>query len=605
MFDESSALNYNSLLNYFHSLESTVSSFGESSDLITPKSNFDKFSPLGESNINLENSDLNSNRNSCLFVSQNLEDKAFKLETVGDRSSVDSLTGKTVQTALTDANDSLTNARVINASVSSNTNNNINQSATTFDAGNSLKDALSVGTLNGTKTYSESVSSTDTNDYYRFTLEEKSNFSMALKGLSGDADVQLLDSKGKVIQESDLSGTAAESVKATLDAGDYYARILPFDSSTKIDYDLSLSATPVVTAASLTSQWYGQNLRDTGIRNLTQGLAGDRQLSRNDTISIFRNAKDGGVINADELKDLRTIVSNADTFKMSESVRVLANKIVNGNVANQKYQGKTLGNLFAGSNDKQMENLIDKWFLGSDRPATKSGSHAYREVSGSLFQNGISANDIKQGQVGDCYYLSTLASVANEKSSYIQNMFVDNGDGTFAVRFFNNGVADYVTVDKYLPTDSSGRLVYAGIGTTASKSTNELWVALAEKAYAQLAESGWSRSSSDSTNSYSAIEGGWMDAAMRQVTSLDTIDKSIASMSEKQLINLTNSNKLLTAGFVNGSKYGVVNNHAYTITAYNASTGKFFLRNPWGSSHAELTWNQLLNLKAFIQWTNT
>jgi len=62
-------------------------------------------------------------------------------------------------------------------------------------------------------------------------------------------------------------------------------------------------------------------------------------------------------------------------------------------------------------------------------------AYTYRYVSGSLFQNGISADDIVQQALGDCYYLSTLSSIAQEKPSYIQNMFVDNGDNTFTVRF--------------------------------------------------------------------------------------------------------------------------------------------------------------------------
>lgn len=94
-------------------------------------------------------------------------------------------------------------------------------------------------------------------------------------------------------------------------------------------------------------------------------------------------------------------------------------------------------------------------------------------------------------------------------------MFIDNGDGTFTVRFFNNGVADYVTVDRYLPT-TSNRAAYAGWGGgEASSSMNELWVALAEKAYAQLGASGWSRPGNN-RNSYSDIEGGgWITSSGR------------------------------------------------------------------------------------------
>jgi hypothetical protein len=131
-------------------------------------------------------------------------------------------------------------------------------------------------------------------------------------------------------------------------------------------------------------------------------------------------------------------------------------------------------------------------------------------------------------------------------------------------------------------------------------------VALAEKAYAQLAESGWSRTySGTQVNAYAAIEGGWMDVVISQVTGLAATSRSIGSMTQTQLINLVNSNQILTAGFVNGAGYGVVDGHAYTITAYNPSNGTFRLRNPWGTSHADVTWSQLLSLSAVVQWSNT
>jgi hypothetical protein len=410
-------------------------------------------------------------------------------------------------------------------------------------------------------------------------------------------DVQLLNSSGTVISISQNDGIVSESIASQLSAGTYYVRVYQYSGNTT--YSLSLTATDVAPTPTPTpTDWYSQNLLDAQIITLTRSLAADGNLSRNDMISIFRDAKDGSVIDASELTDLRTLVSNSTLFTMADSVKVLSNKIANSDVANTR---SGFGNLFAGSSDTQMENLIGKWFLGTDRPDT---GYTYSYVSGSLFQNGLSADDIYQGAVGDCYYVATLASIAQEKPEYIQNMFTDNGDNTFTVRFYNNGVADYVTVDRYLPT-SGGYAVYADWGGGSSSSTsNELWVALAEKAYAQLAESGWSRSST-SNNSYADIEGGWMDTVIRQVTGLSATSQSVSNMTQTQLINLVNSNQVLTAGFVYGAGYGVVNGHAYTITAYNSTNGTFHLRNPWGTSHADVTWSQLLSLSAIIEWSNT
>src|SRR5581483_8539566 len=129
--------------------------------------------------------------------------------------------------------------------------------------------------------------------------------------------------------------------------------------------------------------------------------------------------------------------------------------------------------------------------------------------------NGPAFTDIRQGNLGDCYFVAALADMAQDRPQAIRNLFIDNGDNTFTVRFFRDGVAQYVTVDRYLPTDSAGRVVYAGVGGLYNNAANELWVALAEKAYAQINEAGWI--GHGSSNSYAAIDGGYSDLVFKHV----------------------------------------------------------------------------------------
>jgi hypothetical protein len=463
----------------------------------------------------------------------------------------------------------------------------------TDNAGNTLTAARAIGTLSSSQSFNDRVSSTDGNDYYSFTLAEASNFSLTLNGLSDNADVELLNSDGSVLASSSNGGSSAETISSSLAIGSYFVRVYPFSGST--NYSLTLSATPSTT-------WFSTYLMDAGLISLGNSLGLDGHLSRNDIISLLRDAKDDNQIDANELTDLRTILNNATIFNMSDSTKNLASKIVNGDPANNR---AGFGNLYAGGSAILMENLIGKWFMGLDRPKLTSSSYSYNYASGSLFQYGVAAGDIIQNDLGDCYYLATLASLAQEKPNIIQDMFEANSDGTFTVRFFNNGVADYVTVDRYLPTGSNGLAVYAGWGgATATSISNELWVALAEKAYAQLAESGWSRTyAGTQVNAYASIEGGWMAPVIRQLMGVSASSSSVTSMTQTQLINLVNSNQVLTAGFVYGAGFGVVNGHAYTVTSYNATAGTFHLRNPWGSSHADVTWQQLLSLKAILEWS--
>jgi hypothetical protein len=127
------------------------------------------------------------------------------------------------------------------------------------DPGNTLETARNLGVLNGSQTINESVSSTDPNDYYRFTLNQSTGFSLSLTNLTSDADVQLLDSTGSLIASSFASGTSPESISRTLVAGTYYVRVYEYTGST--NYTLGLS-TNVATQLSTYSPSYGYGLVD-------------------------------------------------------------------------------------------------------------------------------------------------------------------------------------------------------------------------------------------------------------------------------------------------------------------------------------------------------
>jgi len=102
--------------------------------------------------------------------------------------------------------------------------------------------ARNIGSLQGTRRFSDSVSRQDRNDFYRFSLDETSDFELSLSGLSADANVQLLNESGQVIERSSNRNRSDESISAELEAGDYFVRVLPFRGA-DADYSLSLTAT--------------------------------------------------------------------------------------------------------------------------------------------------------------------------------------------------------------------------------------------------------------------------------------------------------------------------------------------------------------------------
>jgi hypothetical protein len=245
-----------------------------------------------------------------------------------------------------------------------------------------------------------------------------------------------------------------------------------------------------------------------------------------------------------------------------------------------------------------MEKLINKWFFGLDRPAAAG---TYRQTAGTLFVNGAAYTDVHQGQVGDCYFVSSLAEAAFRNAATITNMFTVNGDGTYIVKFFNGTQPYYVTVDSYLPTYAGGQFIYASAGSSYNSASNELWVALAEKAYAQLNEFGFSRAgfSVSGQNSYDALSGGYIYSAQNHITGFLTAPFTMTSggSSFTTFVNAYNAGKLI--GFASfqtpPSGSGVVGSHAYAVVGYNAAAQTVTLFNPWGIEYGLLTlnWSQI------------
>ncbi|MBY0526603.1 MAG: hypothetical protein K2R98_24620 [Gemmataceae bacterium] len=340
------------------------------------------------------------------------------------------------------------------------------------------------------------------------------------------------------------------------------------------------------------NDWFSTNLGTTALANLARSLqASDGTMSRADMLAIFGQVSQDGTVSATELADLRTLVSNSSLMGMADYVRNLANKVVNGDAANARYLGQALGNLTAGSAGGVLNNLVNKWFLGLDRPTVDAGV-SYVVAQGTLFgAGGPVYTDILQGNVADCYFLAGLSELALRTPSVLRDMFIDNGDNTWTVRFYRNGVADYLTVDRFLPA-SGGLFVYANAQLPLGSSNNVLWVALAEKAYAQLAESGWSRSAT--ANSYSSINLGWEGDVIQQVAarpvSVQVLGNEVSTFNA--IVSAFATGKLVGLDSKNTTDPGIVANHVYVLVGYNPATQTFASYNPWGYMQ-QLTWSQL------------
>lgn len=211
---------------------------------------------------------------------------------------------------------------------------------------------------------------------------------------------------------------------------------------------------------------------------------------------------------------------------------------------------------------------------------------AYTPVTGSLFgPNGPKFTDVHQGEVGDCWLVSSFAAVAARYPGDITSMFtpaghaVENGQtvNLYKVRFFDShDHVQYVTVDTELP--AGGRHYDQTYG-------GPLWVALAEKAYAEANGKGYVTTLHEGSDSYAALNGGAPSWALQAITGQNQNDFSVKPT---DMAAAWKSGKIICLGsdFSNNID-PIVGGHAYAVVGYNSSSSTpFEMYNPWGATSA-------------------
>ncbi len=208
-------------------------------------------------------------------------------------------------------------------------------------------------------------------------------------------------------------------------------------------------------------------------------------------------------------------------------------------------------------------------------PTLTGNASAYKNFAGNpLFAGGPKFTDIRQGYLGDCYYLASLASIADNDPQVIRDMVTPLGDGTYAVRFYSAGKAVYLRLDADLPVVAAGGLAYA-----QASADGATWAAVLEKAYAYFRYG---------KNSYASIEGGWMSTVNEQITGLDSpyrwTSGTIAADFVKYLSDNLNAGHAVTAASAYRATGPIVANHAYMVKSVDVVGGMTYVTvyNPWG-----------------------
>jgi hypothetical protein len=352
-------------------------------------------------------------------------------------------------------------------------------------------------------------------------------------------------------------------------------------------------------------------LSNTGIETDVAKDLQNGSLSYSATLSILDDAAVGGMTSS-KFSTLETFASELNVpggISVSPYVKQIADDVILGNSANATWNGgaataTTLGNLSATTSQTKADELIGEWFLGTNLPSmslTSVGESNLNPVykTSTLPLYGSSGaptyQDVNQGYVGDCYFVSSLGEVALKDPSAIENMISSNGNGTYGVRFFVNGQPDYVTVNSQLPTMTG----YAWANHSQlefANGTTDDWVALVEKAYAQLnaqtnAPHGMQLNSA--SDSYAGITAG-NGSALTLITNQQETPTSLSPYESSStlasiLSNITSSFNageevlMSTPGYSNGN---LVGGHMYMVTGINAASGTMTIHNPWNTAYS-------------------
>jgi Calpain family cysteine protease/ALTTAQ repeat len=369
------------------------------------------------------------------------------------------------------------------------------------------------------------------------------------------------------------------------------------------------------------------------INALSPSQLGGLNINYNSMLALLQTDAVGGM-NAAKFSALQALAVKLNApggISVSTYLQQITDDVILGNAANATWTGggaqaMPLGNLSASSTQGQADDLIGKWFLGTDLPGSVVNlagaqplSVTYAAVSSPLFgPAGPSMSDVNQGALGDCFVLAPLAEMASQDPSAIQSMITPNGNNSFSVRFTVDGAPDYITVNNELA--DGGKIFNSGPAS---------WAGLIEQAYTELQGGGAVTGNTlSSGNSFTSIgNGGWAEATLEEFTGARTIDDFDASGASwtSDIINgaslsvpgkpssatlqssmsglsgsavqstlaadLSAGDDLVLSSLTNAvdpsGKVTLVADHSLAVYGYDAKTKMFEVYNPWGTESGQ------------------
>lgn len=242
------------------------------------------------------------------------------------------------------------------------------------------------------------------------------------------------------------------------------------------------------------------------------------------------------------------------------------------------------------------------------------------QTSNELFPGGpeqaINPDAIRQQRIADCYFMASLAAVAQTQPDLIRNMVRENGNGTYTVTFPGDPQHP-VTVAA--PTETE-----MGLGNRGGQYGR--WAGVVERAFGQ-----WRIERRDAgrigglpeehdvypaTITLEAAHGSSMSRyALRVLTGRDSFRQNVSALTDEQVaaqletaLSNPQNRRPVTAYVPRGNPGGFAGEHEYTVLAFErsgANDGYVTVRNPWGNGQNSREGTIRIRLAEFRQSFST
>ncbi|MFT5431474.1 MAG: hypothetical protein ACI9OJ_002170 [Myxococcota bacterium] len=216
----------------------------------------------------------------------------------------------------------------------------------------------------------------------------------------------------------------------------------------------------------------------------------------------------------------------------------------------------------------------------ADQVKRRHGGAQATRHSTELFPNGTpTLSELRQGSMGDCYFLAALGSMIARNAQDVVDMVTRNVTRGAVTGYTVVWPGDLATVTVSSPTDSE-------IARFSTAGADGLWLPILEKAYAQ-ARAGRTVNAGTEIGDGGALSEG-IDPLSANGTDSDDLWATSLSTTRTKLTAAFGPNRKIVTGNLSDedNDLHLPGGHAYSVIGWDGTW--MTLRNPWGSTPANV-----------------